>query len=54
VAFSEEEVMKVRAFAVFSGFMITAIASLLLWQLLVVGVLVHGVDEVIGAFGWLL
>lgn len=50
-AFFEEEVMKVKAVMVFSGFMMTAIAFLLLWQLLVVALLIHGVDEVIGVFG---
>jgi len=43
--------MKVKAVMVFSGFMMTAIAFLLLWQLLVVALLIHGVDEVIGVFG---
>lgn len=46
--------MKVRVVTVFSGFTVTMVTFLLLWQLLVVALLVHGVDEVIAVFGLLL
>ena len=53
-AFSKEEVMKVRVVKVFSGFTVMMVAFLLLWQFLVVGLLLQGVDEVIAVFGRLL
>jgi hypothetical protein len=46
--------MKVKAAKLFSGFTLTMIVVLLLWQMLVVALLVHGVDEVVGVFGRLL
>ena len=46
--------MKIKAVTVFSGFTLTMIVVLLLWQLLVVALMVRGVDEVVGVFGRLL
>jgi hypothetical protein len=46
--------MKVKTVTLFSGCMVTMVASVALWQLVVVALLVHGVDEVIAVFGRLL
>lgn len=46
--------MKRKAVAFFSGLAMTLVTLVLLWQLIVVALLIHGVDEVIGAFGRLL
>jgi hypothetical protein len=53
-AFSNGGVMKVKVVRVFSGFTVMMVAFLLLWQFLVVGLLLQGVDEVIAVFGRLL
>jgi hypothetical protein len=47
-------VMKLRGITFISGFIITMIGSVLLWQLLVVALLVRGIDDVIGALARLL
>jgi len=46
--------MKVRVIKVFSGFTVTMVTFLLLWQILVVALLLQGVDEVIAVFERLL
>ncbi len=46
--------MKARTITVVSGFAMTAVATFALWQIFVVALLIHGVDEVLGVFGGLL
>jgi hypothetical protein len=46
--------MKLKRTILFSGVALTMIASVGIWQVLVVALLVHSIDEVIGAFGRLL
>jgi hypothetical protein len=46
--------MKLKGITLVSGFALTAVGSVAIWQALVVALLVHGIDEVIGAFGRLL
>ena len=52
--FKKEGEMKLKAVAFFSGFAMTMVTFLLLWHVIVVALLIHGIDEVIGVFGGLL
>jgi hypothetical protein len=46
--------MKIKGVTLFSGVVVTVAASVGLWQLLVVALLMHGIEELIVAFGRLL
>jgi hypothetical protein len=51
-ALSMEDVMKRKTIpALISGFAITLLASIALWQLLVVALLVRSMADVLGVFG---
>jgi len=45
---------QLKGITLVSGFAVTAVGSIVIWQVFVVALLLHGIDELIGAFGRLL